>query len=167
MNNNPKYRLKKDTPNYDAGSIFIVRTDDTNTILLNGNDDIEDINGNFYDKVANIKHFDEWFEEVKEAREPRWVRKQIKQILFDDTREDIIGWKYTNMRYRFIKDYYRYDSQTSFGLYENGTRAEFRFLEKTNSPERDNALHYFNQLVRDGYIEIQDNPNIVWEDDND
>ena len=149
-------RLKKDTPDHKAGELFVLMSNNGIYEIDAGEDDPAVFHG------GDIKNFDEWFEEVKE---PEWVRKQIKQILFDDTREDIIGWKYTNMRYRFIKDYYRYDSQTSFGLYENGTRAEFRFLEKTNSPERDNALHYFNQLVRDGYIEIEDNPNIVWEDE--
>ena len=154
-----KYRLKKDTPEFGAGQMFTRREDEyDNDCLFAGSAPLPAFD------VSLIDNFDEWFEEVKE---PEWVRKQIKRILFDDTREDIIGWKYTNMRYRFIKDYYRYDSQTSFGLYENGTRAEFRFLEKTNSPERDNALHYFNQLIRDGYIEIEDNPNIVWEDEND
>lgn len=151
-----KIRLKKDTPDHKAGELFVLMSNNGIYEIDAGEDDPAVFYG------GDIKSFDEWFEE---AEEPEWVRKQIKQILFDDTREDIIGWKYTNMRYRFIKDYYRYDSQTSSGLYENGTRAEFRFLEKTNSPERDNALHYFNQLVRDGYIEIQDNPNIVWEDE--
>ena len=151
-----KIRLKKDTPDHKAGELFVLMSNNGVYEIDAGEDDPSVFHG------GDIDNFDEWFEEVKE---PEWVRKQIKQILFDDTREDIIGWKYTNMRYRFIKDYYRYDSQTSFGLYENGTRAEFRFLEKTNSPERDNALHYFNQLVRDGYIEIQDSPNIVWEDE--
>ena len=151
-----KIRLKKDTPDHKAGELFGLMSNNGIYEIDAGEDDPAVFYG------GDIDNFDEWFEEVKE---PEWVRKQIKQILFDDTREDIIGWKYTDMRYRFIKDYYRYDSQTSFGLYENGTRTEFRFLEKTNSPERDNALHYFNQLVRDGYIEIQDNPNIVWEDE--
>ena len=152
-----KYRLKKDAPMDKAGTIFELHDDCEHEWLASDKCQTQ------Y-QINLVDNFDEWFEEVKE---PEWVRKQIKRILFDDTREDIIGWKYTNMRYRFIKDYYRYDSQTSFGLYENGTRAEFRFLEKTNSPERDNALHYFNQLIRDGYIEIEDNPNIVWEDEND
>ena len=153
-----KYRLKKDAPMDKAGTIFELHDNDGFKWLASDKCETQC-------PLNLVNNFDEWFEEVKEEKEPRWVRKQIKQILFDDTREDIIGWKYTNMRYRFIKDYYRYDSQTSFGLYENGTRAEFRFFEKTNSPERDNALHYFNQLVRDGYIEIQDSPNIVWEDE--
>ena len=157
MSDYPKYRLKKGTPEFEAGQMFTRGEDeDGNDCLFASGAPLAAF------EVSLIDNFDEWFEEVKE---PEWVRKQIKQILFDDTREDIIGWKYTDMRYRFIKDYYRCDSQTSFGLYENGTRTEFRFLEKTNSPERDNALHYFNQLVRDGYIEIQDNPNIVWEDE--
>ena len=151
-----KYRLKKDAPMDKAGTIFELHDDCEHKWLAS-----DECKTQY--QINRVDNFDEWFEKVKE---PTWVRKQIKQILFDDTREDIIGWKYTNMRYRFIKDYYRYDSQTSFGLYENGTRAEFRFLEKTNSPERDNALHYFNQLVRDGYIEVQDSPNIVWEDEN-
>ena len=134
MSDYPKYRLKKDTPNFEAGSIFIVRTDD---ILLSGNDDIEDIHGNFYDKVINIKHFDEWFEEVKEK--PKWVRKQIKQALFDDNQltDNESVW----VKMRFLKDFY----------FE---RSDIRGIK-----------HY--KTGRDGYIEIEDNPNIVWEDEND
>ena len=124
MSDYPKYRLKKDTPNYEAGSIFVV-TIDKDAFVPHADNVVVDSDGEFYCHVSDIKHFDEWFEEVKE--QPKWVRKQIKQILFGDAKEDIIGWKYTNMRYRFIEDYYHYDSYTSFGLYESGTRAEFRF----------------------------------------
>ena len=160
MSDYPKYRLKKDTPNYEAGSIFIVRTDD---ILLSGNDDIEDINGNFYDKVINIKHFDEWFEEV---REPKWVRKQIKQVVYHNAKTDTLNWKYVDVKYRFIKGHFYYDSRTSFSIDNKLDESETRFFENANGDELRRKMGYFNQLIRDGYIEIEDNPNIVWEDED-
>lgn len=161
MSDYPRYRLKKDTPNYEAGSTFIVRTDD---ILLSGKDDIEDINGNFYDKVINIKHFDEWFEEVKEK--PKWVRKQIKQVVYHNAKTDTLNWKYVDVKYRFIKGYFYYDSRTSFSINNKLDESETRFFENANGDELRRKLGYFNQLIRDGYIEIEDNPNIVWEDED-
>lgn len=160
-----KYRLKKDTPEFKAGTVFdMIENIDVGKVLTM-NAPREDY---YAFEVDSVDNFDEWFEEVKESkREPEWVRKQIRQVIFDNSRRDIIGWEYTDMEYVYIKDYYYYDSQTSFGFREEGTRMKFRFFEKTNSPERDNVLRYFNQLVRDGYIEIKDNPNIVWEDGDD
>lgn len=161
-----KYRLKKDTPEFKAGSVFTRRKYEYGDY---GDDCLfADISPGVspvpaFD-ISLIDDFNEWFEEVKESRkEPEWVRKQIRQVIFDNSRRDIIGWEYTDMEYVYIKDYCYYDSQTSFSFHEEGTRMMFRFFEKTNSPERDNVLRYFNQLIRDGYIEIKDNPNIVWE----
>lgn len=162
MSDYPKYRLKKDTPNYDAGSIFIVRTDDTNTISLNGNDDIEDINGNFYDKVANIKHFDEWFEVAKEPKkEPTWVRKQIKQIEFGKH-------KLVCVVVRFIKNqnYICYDNELGDVVASNecGEVKKIWFNANESKFWQQEDYDILNQLIRDGYIEIQDNSNIVWEE---
>lgn len=149
MSDYPKYRLKKDIPNYEAGSVFIVRTDN---ILLSGKDEIEDLNGNFYDKVANIKHFDEWFEEVKE---PTWVRKQIKEV----------HGKNIYINYRVVKAFYlpvgewTSEHKTAFRM-EPGDVAGFAEYDE-------DVKGYINQMVELGYIEIEDNPNIVWEDEND
>lgn len=161
MSDYPKYRLKKDTPNFEAGSIFIVRTDD---ILLSGNDDIEDIYGNFYDKVINIKHFDEWFEEVKEK--PKWVRKQIKQALFDDNQltDNESVW----VKMRFLKDFY-FERSDIRGIkhYKTGYELQKVLFKEEREILLPQTICFINQLVRDGYIEIEDNPNIVWEDEND
>ena len=156
-----KYRLKKDAPMDKAGTIFELHDNDGFKWLASDKCETQ------Y-PINLVDNFDEWFEVAEEPKkEPEWVRKQIRQVIFDNSRRDIIGWKYTDMEYVYIKDYCYYDSQTSFSFHKEGTRMKFRFFEKTNSPERDNVLRYFNQLVRDGYIEIQDNPNIVWEDEND
>lgn len=152
-----KYRLKKDTPEFKAGKMF-TRGEDAF-----GNDCLFAIAALLpaFD-VSLIDNFDEWFEEVEE---PKWIRKQIKLVDFSQASKDILGCKYVDMKYRFIKDYYYYDSKTSFGVVMPFPEREFRFLEQTNVVERTWGLCYFNQLIRDGYIEIEDNPNIVWEDE--
>lgn len=66
MINYLKYRLKKDTPNFKAGNIFVIHSDE-GSIFPQASDFIYDPRGNYYDSVGNIKHFDEWFEEVKES----------------------------------------------------------------------------------------------------
>lgn len=158
MSDYPKYRLKKDTPNYEAGSIFIVRTDG---ILLSGKDEIEDLSGNFYDKVANIKHFDEWFEEVKE---PTWVRKQIKQIEFSEH-------KLVCVVVRFIKEQRYIYNDKEFGdcvsCNEVGEIKKIYFGANESKFWQQENHDILNRMIRDGYIEIKDNPNIVWEDEND
>ena len=162
MSNYPKYRLKKDTPNFEAGNIFVIHSDE-GSIFPQASDFIYDPRGNYYDSVGNIKHFDEWFEEVKE--QPKWVRKQIKQVVYHNAKTDTLNWKYVDVKYRFIKGHFYYDSRTSFSINNKLDESEIRFFENANGDELRRKLGYFNQLIRDGYIEIQDNPNIVWEDE--
>ena len=59
MSDYPKYRLKKDTPNFEAGNIFVIHSDE-DSIFPQASDFIYDPRGNYYDSVGNIKHFDEW-----------------------------------------------------------------------------------------------------------
>lgn len=159
MSDYPKYRLKKDTPNYDAGSIFIVRTDDIDTISLNGKDDIEDIHGNFYSKVADIKHFDEWFEDLGNRK---WTQKQIKQIEFGEHKS-----VYVVVRFVKSQNYIGYDNELGdvIASNEHGEVRKIWFNANESEFWRQKDYDILNQMVRDGYIEIEDNPNIVWEDE--
>ena len=156
-----KYRLKKDTPNFEAGSIFVIHSDEGN-IFPQASDFIYDPRGNYYDSVGNIKHFDEWFEEVKE--EPKWVRKQIKQVLFDDNQltDNESVW----VKMRFLKDFY-FEKTDIRGIkhYKAGYELEKVLFKEEREILLPQTIYYINQLVRDGYIEIQDSPNIVWEDE--
>ena len=149
-----KYRLKKDTPEFRSGYIFETDPEDEGVLL-----DKEGI-GAFYEN--EIENFDEWFEEVKE---PEWVRKQIKQVVYHNAKTDTLNWKYVDVKYRFIKGHFYYDSRTSFSINNKLDESEIRFFENANDDELRRMLGYFNQLIRDGYIEIENNPNIVWEDE--
>lgn len=162
-----KYRLKKDTPFYKKGTEFCEDWFHKGVLL---NDDCN--------AVANLNELnnpDEWFEEVKE--EPEWVRKQIKQIEFRIP--DGKNWAnndYVEIMWRYIKDYYYMDSEWGIAMcYKKGlTNREavenVDACDDVGSKSRATAdkrlIKLVNQLVRDGYIEIQDNPNIVWEDED-
>lgn len=108
------------------------------------------------------KHFDEWFEEVKEK--PKWVRKQIKQALFDDNRltDNEPVW----VKMRFLKDFY-FERSDIRGIkhYKTGYELEKVLFKEEREILLPRTICFINQLVGDGYIEIEDNPNIVWEDE--
>ena len=151
-----KYRLKKDTPFYKKGTEFCEDWFHKGVLL----DD-------YCSVVANLNELDnpdEWFEEVKE---PTWVRKQIKQVVYHNAKTDTLNWKYVDVKYRFIKGHFYYDSRTSFSINNKLDESEIRFFENANGDELRRMLGYFNQLIRDGYIEIENNPNIVWEGEDD
>ena len=148
-----KYRLKKDTPFYKKGTEFC---EDWNCkgVLLD----------DYCSVVANLNELDnpdEWFEEVKE---PKWVRKQIKQVLFDDNQltDNESVW----VKMRFLKDFY-FEKTDIRGIkhYKAGYELEKVLFKEEREILLPQTIYYINQLVRDGYIEIQDNPNIVWEDE--
>ena len=104
---------------------------------------------------------DEWFEEVKE---PTWVRKQIKRIEFGEH-------KLVCVVVRFIKgqNYICYDNELGDVVANNepGEIKEIYFAVNDSSFWRQKDSDILNQMIRDGYIEIEDNPNIVWEDEDD
>lgn len=167
MSDCPKYRLKKDTPNFEAGSIFVIHSDE-GSIFPQASDFIYDPRGNYYDSVGNIKHFDEWFEEVKE--EPTWVRKQIKRVDITALNEGgESDYKYTDIQYRFIKPFYYDDEEWGVGVCAKNDTSYQRFYmdDKPGKSIYLNKVAFINQLIRDGYIEIKNNPNIVWEDEDD
>ena len=164
-----KYRLKKDLPDLEAGEIFDVT------------ENLDDETGSMFDSTGtyrfdkeDIKHFDEWFEEVKE---PEWIRKQIKQIEFriPDGKSSSNN-DYVEITWRYIKDYYYMDSEWGIAMcYKKGltSREAVENVDgyddagsKSRAAAGKRLINLANQLVRDGYIEIEDNPNIVWEDEN-
>ena len=157
MSDYPKYRLKKDTPNFEAGNIFVIHSDE-DSIFPQASDFIYDPRGNYYDSVGNIKHFDEWFEDLGSQK---WTRKQIKQIEFGEH-------KLVCVFVRFIKHqiYIGYDDEFGDVIAHNEPREIKRiyFHADDNGSWRQKDYDTLNQLVRDGYIEIQDSPNIVWEE---
>ena len=140
-----KYRLKKDLPDLEAGEIFDVtdNLDDETSSMF-------DSTGTYRFDKDDIKHFDEWFEEVKE---PEWIRKQIKEV----------HGKNTHINYRIVKAFYlpvgewTSEHKTAFRM-EPGEVAGFAGYDE-------DVKGYINQMVKLGFIEVEDNPNIVWEDE--
>ena len=153
MSDYPKYRLKKGTPEFEAGQMFTRGEDEYgNDCLFAGSAPSPAFD------ITLIDNFDEWFEEVKE---PTWVRKQIKRV------DITAGYKYTDIEYRFIKPFYYDDAECGVDVYAKNSTSYQRFYMDDKPDELGylNQVAFINQLVRDGYIEIQDNPNIVWEDE--
>lgn len=114
---------------------------------------------------------------AEEVKEPEWVRKQIKRIEFRiPDGKNWAGNDYVVIEWRYIKDYYYMDSEWGVAMcYKKGLTSRY---DVENVDEHDDAgsksraaadkrlINLANQLVRDGYIEIEDNPNIVWEDED-
>lgn len=92
---------------------------------------------------------------AEEIKEPTWMRKQIKEV----------HGKNTYINYRVVKAFYlpvgewTSEHKTAFRM-EPGDVAGFAGYDK-------DVKGYINQMVKLGYIEVEDNPNIVWEDEND
>ena len=101
---------------------------------------------------------------AEEVKEPEWVRKQIKQVLFDDNQltDNESVW----VKMRFLKDFY-FEKTDIRGIkhYKAGYELEKVLFKEEREILLPQTIYYINQLVRDGYIEIQDSPNIVWEDE--
>lgn len=153
-----KYRLKKDTPEFEAGQMFTRGEDeDGNDCLFAGGAPLAAFD------VSLIDNFDEWFEEAQEPKkEPTWMRKQIKQIEFGEHKSVCVV-------VRFIKsqNYIGYDNELGDVIASNepGEIKKIYFHADDNGSWRQKDYDTLNQMIRDGYIEIQDNPNIVWEDE--
>ena len=151
-----KIRLKKDTPDHKAGELFVLMSNNGIYEIDAGEDDPAVFYG------GNIKSFDEWFEVAKEPKkEPTWVRKQIKQVEFGEH-------KLVCVFVRFIKsqNYICHDNEFGdvVGSNERGEVKEILFSANEAKFWRQEDCDILNQMIRDGYIEIQDNPNIVWEE---
>lgn len=150
-----KIRLKKDTPDHKAGELFVLMSNNGIYEMDAGEDDPAVFYG------GDIDNFDEWFEEVKE---PTWVRKQIKQIEFGEHKSVYVVVRFIkNQNYICIC----YDNELGDAIANNepGEIKRIYFHADDNGSWRQKDYDILNQMVRDGYIEIEDNPNIVWEDE--
>lgn len=151
-----KYRLKKDTPEFKAGEVFeMIYNADVGDVLTQ-NASRDDM---YAFEVDLIDNFDEWFEVVDE---PKYLRKLIKELNFSKNDE-------VEIVFRFIKDwyYYYYDEVASKGMfngYDEGTVERLGLGKEDEVFDIDIAIKGLNQMVNDGYIEIEDNPDIVWRD---
>lgn len=147
-----KIRLKKDTPDHKAGELFVLMSNNGIYEIDAGEDDPSVFYG------GDVDNFDEWFEEVKE---PTWMRKQIKQIEFGK-------YKSVYVVVRFIKNqsYIGYDDELGdmINYNEPGEIKKIWFNADEQGSWRQKDYDILNQMIRDGYIEIQDSPNIVWEE---
>lgn len=150
-----KYRLKKDLPDMEAGEIF----DDTDS-FGHETSSMFDSRGTYRFEKDDIKHFDEWFEDLGSQK---WTQKQIKQIEFGKH-------KLVCVVVRFIKsqNYIGYDNELGDVVASNeyGEVKKIWFNANESKFWRQEDYDILNQMIRDGYIEIEDNPNIVWEDEN-
>lgn len=142
-----KYRLKKDTPEFKAGTVFdmIENVDVGNVLTMNAPREDD-----YAFEVDGIDNFDEWFEEVGK---PRYRRKLVKAV----------HGKGTRINYMVVKTFYLpvvewcSEHKTAFRM-EPGEAACFAGYDE-------DVKGYINQMVRLGFIEVEDNPNIVWEDE--
>ena len=140
-----KYRLKKDLPDMEAGELF----DDTDS-FGHETSSMFDSRGTYRFEKDDINHFDEWFEEVGKLR---YRRKLVKEV----------HGKGTRINYMAVKTFYLpvvewcSEHKTAFRM-EPGDVAVFVGYDE-------DVKGYINQMVKLGYIEVEDNPNIVWEDE--
>lgn len=150
-----KYRLKKDTPDMEAGEIF----DDTDS-FGHETSSMFDSRGTYRFEKDDIKHFNEWFEDLGSQK---WTQKQIKQIEFGEHKS-----VYVVVRFVKSQNYIGYDNELCDVIASNERGEVKKIWFNANESEfwRQKDYDTLNQMVRDGYIEIEDNPNIVWEDEN-
>ena len=161
MSDYPKYRLKKDTPEFEAGQMFTRGRDEyDNDCLFAGGAPLPAFD------ITLIDNFDEWFEEAKEEREvkekPKWVRKQIEQIEFGEHKS-----VYVVIRFVKSQNYIGYDNELGDVIASNEDGEIKKIWLNANESKfwRQKDYDILNQMIRDGYIEIQDNSNIVWEEE--
>lgn len=150
-----KYRLKKDLPDMEAGEIF----DDTDS-FGHETSSMFDSRGTYRFEKDDIKHFNEWFEDLGSQK---WTQKQIKQIEFGEHKS-----VYVVVRFVKSQNYIGYDNELCDVIASNERGEVKKIWFNANESEfwRQKDYDTLNQMVRDGYIEIEDNPNIVWEDEN-
>ena len=140
-----KIRLKKDTPDRKAGELFVLMSNNGIYEIDAGEDDPAVFHG------GDIDNFDEWFEEVGK---PRYRRKLVKAVHGKGTR---INYMVVRTFYLPAVEWYC-EHKTAFRM-DPGVVAGFVGYDE-------DVIGYINQMVKLGYIEVEDNPNIVWEDEN-
>ena len=148
------YRLKKDLPDLKAGEIF----EDTDS-FGHETSSMFDSRGTYRFEKDDIKHFDEWFEDLSSQK---WTQKQIKQIEFGEHKS-----VYVVVRFVKSQNYIGYDNELGDVIASNepGEIKKIWFNANESKFWQQKDFDILNQMVREGYIEIEDNPNIVWEDD--
>lgn len=148
-----KYRLKKDLPDLEAGELF----DDTDS-FGHETSSMFDSRGTYRFEKDDIKHFDEWFEDLGSQK---WTQKQIKQIEFGEHKS-----VYVVVRFVKSQNYIGYDNELGdvVASNEQGEIKKIWFNANESRFWRQEDFNILNQMIRDGYIEIEDNPNIVWEE---
>ena len=130
---------------------------DLHAILIKRGD-IVDVDGCKYDD----SYFDmpkeqaQWLIDngfAEEVKEPEWVRKQIKEV----------HGKNIHINYMVVKTFY-----LPVGEWDSEHKAAFR-MEPGDvagfAGYDEDVKGYINQMVELGFIEVEDNPNIVWEDE--
>ena len=140
-----KIRLKKDTPDHRAGDLFVLMSNNGIYEIDAGEDDHSVFHG------GDIDNFDEWFEEVGK---PRYRRKLVKAVHGKGTR---INYMVVRTLYLPVVEWCS-EHKTAFRM-EPGDVAGFVGYDE-------DVIGYINQMVKLGYIEVEDNPNIVWEDED-
>lgn len=148
------YRLKKDLPDLKAGEIF----EDTDS-FGHETSSMFDSRGTYRFEKDDIKHFDEWFEDLSSQK---WTQKQIKQIEFGEHKS-----VYVVVRFVKSQNYIGYDNELGDVIASNepGEIKKIWFNANESKFWQQKDFDILNQMVREGYIEIEENPNIVWEDD--
>lgn len=156
-----KYRLKKDTPEFKAGSVFTRRKYeygdyDDDFLFADISPGTSPVPA--FD-ISLIDDFDEWFEDLGSQK---WTQKQIKQIEFGEHKS-----VYVVVRFVKSQNYIGYDNEPGDVIAQNEHGEVKKIWFNANESEfwRQKDFDILNQMVRDGYIEIQANPNIVWEDE--
>lgn len=98
-----------------------------------------------------------------EVKEPKWIRKQISKVEFR-------GQQCVEVTFRFVKDcfYYHWDSQDGGQLrgHMAGTVEELHFNKNSREAKQRDTIEGLNQMISDGYIEVEENPNIIWKDND-
>lgn len=142
-----KYRLKKDLPTLKAGALFTSEMYNRD----GGEDaDVEVLESCEYEfRRDAIDSFNEWFEEVKE---PAYRRQRIKEIHRQGS--------CTIINYRVIKAFYEMSDDGFADKVREG------IVSNIDVSYDDDEINYLNQMIELGFIEVENDNRIVWEDED-
>ena len=135
-----KYRLKKDLPDMEAGELF----DDTDS-FGHETSSMFDSRGAYRFEKDDIKHFDEWFEEVKESG--WWKPKFDEEYYFLDNTGDVDVYPWQNDEI----DEYRYSVGNCFKT-EKAAERYRDYLKAIATVRQDEGVLTPEQAANNGYI---------------
>ena len=139
-----KYRLKKDTPEFKAGKMFTRGEDEySNDCLFADGAPMPSFD------VSLIDSFDEWFEEVKE---PAYRRQRIKEVHRQGS--------CTIINYRVIRAFYEMSDDDGYAH-----KVREGIVSNVDISYDGDEVNYLNQMIELGFIEVENDNCIVWEDD--